>query len=195
MNQRIILTQPAGSVSIVCPSTSVLHWMGNGGRWGRCGRGWIDGQIERSIAAGHPPDSARRFVRAMAFGGCTTAEALAIIRDRDCGHRGTGIEIWNVSDVPADRWFRDAWRRLPAGGPISIDMVAARQIQAQRMAMAVEDWNRYARREDDQASLLRPTNGPATIELERPRLRHMLLAARTPEQIKAVWPEELPRIT
>jgi hypothetical protein len=131
----------------------------------------------------------------MAFGGCTTAEALAIIRDRDCSHRGTGIEIWDVLDLPKDRWFRDAWRRLPAGGPISIDMVAARQIQAQRMAMAVEVWNRYARRGDEEASLLRPTNGPATIELDRPKLRRMLLAARTPEQIKAVWPEELPRDT
>lgn len=194
MSKRIILTRRGGFVSIVCPSANCLRWMSAGGRWRGLRRGFLAAQIERSIAAGHEPDATRRFVNAMAFGGCTTAEALGIIRDRDCRHTGQGIELWDASDIPEDRWFRDAWRRSPNGGPIWIDMDAARQIQADRMAKAVASWNFRACQDDSTAALLRQTNGPAIIDLDRPRLRRLLLAAVTPMELKAIWPNELPKI-
>ena len=61
----------------------------------------------------------------MLFGGCTTAEAYGIIRDRDCSHLGTGCELWDASDLPTDRRYRNAWRRSHNGGPIYIDDRAA----------------------------------------------------------------------
>ena len=37
---------------------------------------------------------------AMQFGGCTDAEAYELMRDRFCAHLGSGIELWDVDDVP-----------------------------------------------------------------------------------------------
>ena len=66
------------------------------------------------------------FVMAMQFGGCTDAEAYEIMRDRFCAHLGSGIELWDTTDVPKDRWFREAWVRSHNGGPIDISLTKAR---------------------------------------------------------------------
>ena len=95
-------------------------------------------QIERQIAAGHDADAARRFVIAMQFGGCSTAEAYGIIRDRDCAHLGTGCELWDVKDIPTDRTYRDAWRRSHNGGPIWLDERLAQAIDERRAWQAYE---------------------------------------------------------
>ena len=192
MNHRIVLTRPGGYVSIVCPSMNAIRYMGSGGRWPGATRGWLDQQIERSLTAGMAEAAVRRHVHAMQFGGCTTAEALAIIRDRDCAHRGTGIELWPAQDVSADRWFRDAWRRAESGGPIWIDLPTARLIQLRKTEQAVGRHNKAAVEEDDRVSLAgRLTNGPAFVEFDRRRIRDRLLAASTLEQVRAVWPEGL----
>lgn len=130
----------------------------------------------------------------MMFGGLTTNEALGLIRDRDCAHRGTGIELWNVADVPSDRWFRDAWRRSHDGGPIWVDLDIARDIQRKRIKSAIEQWNKRAA-EDEEAAFFagRLTNGPAIIEFDRHRIRDSLWGAATPEAINRVWPDDLPR--
>jgi hypothetical protein len=138
MMKRIVYTRHDGGVSICCPSANVIRWMGTGGRWAGYPRGFVDIQIERQIAAGIHADAAARFARALAFGGCTEAEALAIVRDRDCAHKGTGIELWDVDDVPSDRTYRDAWRRSHNGGPIIIDEKAARAIDEIRAWRAYE---------------------------------------------------------
>jgi hypothetical protein len=77
----------------------------------------------------------------MLFGGCTDAEAYELMRDRFCAHRGTGIELWDVSDVPSDRWFRDAWVRSHNGGPIDISLAKAKIIQFRRITDAVDQEN------------------------------------------------------
>ena len=130
--KRIVYTRPGGAVSIVCPSARCIAWMASGGRWGNPTRGWLDEQLRRSVEAGHNERAAYRFIRAMQWGGCTTAEALAIIRDRDCAHLGTGIELWDVEDIPTDRTYRNAWRRSHNGGPIYIDELAAMKIDEAR---------------------------------------------------------------
>lgn len=138
---RIVYTRVDGGVSVCIPDPNCLRIMTGGGK-GEPVRGWCETQIERRIAEGRNPDGAARFVRAVAFGGLTTAEALAAIRDCDALHLGSGHELWTPDELP-DRWFRDAWRRSGNGGPIRIDLDAARPIQwrqlRQRAREATQD--------------------------------------------------------
>lgn len=168
--ERIIYTRYDGGVSIVAPSMNCMRWMSLGGRWADMPRGYVDSQIERQIAAGHNAHAAFRFAHAMAFGGCTDAEALEIIKDRDCGHLGTAFELVDYSEVPSDRWFRDAWRRSRNGGPIYVAMDVARKIQMKRMKSVANQ--RHA-------------------TLQENRWRERIRRAETPEQLKNIWPKGL----
>jgi hypothetical protein len=126
--------------------------------------------IDAEIAAGQPEWLAWRYIEALAFGGCTTAEAFEIIRDRDCVPFGTGFEIWDLDDIPGDRWFRDAWRRSRNGGPIYVDMAFARKIHMKRLQSVANQ--RHA-------------------TLQENRWRERIRRAETPEQLKNIWPKGL----
>lgn len=164
--ERIIYTRHDGGVSITQPSANCMRWMGLGGRWADRERGYLDTQIERQIAAGHDERAVVRFCRAMMFGGCTDAEALEIIRDRDCGHLGTAFELVDFADIPQDRWFRNAWRRSHNGGPIYIDMKKARAIQYRRIKSLTRN----------------------NILMKLPLWRGRIRRAQTPEQLKSIYP-------
>lgn len=170
MKQVIVYTRADGGVEICHPADECLSAMSCGGYWDDRPRGFLDEQIERQTEAGIHRRAAVQFARAMQFGGCTQAEALTIIRDRDCAHRGTAHELWRLADVPQDRWFRDAWRRSHNGGPIGIDMAAARKIQlanAVRAAQAVK------------------------ADLQLARWRDRMRKAETPEELRQIWPRGL----
>lgn len=183
MSKAIVYTRPDGGVSICHPVPSCLRDMSCGGHWPFARRGWLEQQIERNIAEGRDPDASRRFVHALAWGGCSTAEALAIIRDRDCGHLGTAHELWDREDIPADRWFRDAWRRSHNGGPIGIDLTAARNIQWRRIQEAAQD--AQAKLDADYRTAGR------RIEIDRPALISALERARDEDDVRRVWPSSL----
>ena len=185
--KRIVYTRPDGCVSVVCPSMNAIRWMGSGGRWPNATRGWLAQQIERQIAAGHDPDASRRHVVVMMFGGLTTAEALGLIRDRDCAHRGTGIELWDADAVPSDRWFRDAWRRSPAGGPIGVDLDAAKIVQQRKAVVAVDLHNAEQKRKPE----FWGHNGPQFIDIDYRWIKRQCEAARSIEELRQVWPLEL----
>lgn len=186
-SKRIVYTRPDSCVSIVCPSMNAIRWMGSGGRWPHATRGWLQQQVERQIAAGHDPDVSYRHVMAMMLGGLTTAEALALIRDRDCAHRGTGIELWDFYDVPSDRWFRDAWRRSPDGGPIRTDLHAAKIIQQRKVVVAVKQHNAMQKCSPE----FWGHNGPQIIEVDYRWIKRQCEAARSVEELRQVWPLEL----
>jgi hypothetical protein len=120
--------------------------------------------------------AAARFVEAMQFGGCSTPEAYAIMRDRFCAHLGTACELWDASEVPTDRWFRDAWRRSHNGGPILIDMEKARRIQFDRIKAAVRARNRA------RIQLGRNPRPPPWGEI-----RNAIRVARDEDELKRVW--------
>lgn len=172
--ERILYTRKDGGVSICVPSPSCVRWMSSGGRWDDRERGFIEAQIERSVQDGIPEWVADKFVRAMAFGGCTEAEAFALIRDRDC-HDGFAHEI--VTDLP-DRWFRDAWRRSHNGGPITIDIEEARKIQFHKIKRAVDREN--AARERD-------LYGEPSI-VDWGLIKSRIKKAGDEADIKKVWP-------
>jgi hypothetical protein len=182
MEKRIVFTRYDGGVSVCCPAQEVLRWMCVGGLWGGLPRGFVEAQTERQIAEGRRPDAVRRFIRAVLCGGCSTAEALAIIRDRDCGHRGTGFELWDVADIPADRWFRDAWHRSQNGGPIEVSLKKAKPIQFERIKTTLDLEN--ARRASDIALFDQP------IVLDWGRLRDQIQAADDVNSLRRIWPFE-----
>lgn len=133
MHKRIIYTRYDGGVSVCCPAKEIIRAMGCGGLWLNPTRGFIETQIARKIARGVIPDAAHRFCTALAFGGQPTSYALEIIRDADCGHLGVAHELVDLDELPADRAYRDAWRRSPNGGPIWIDEDKAQHIDEDRM--------------------------------------------------------------
>lgn len=183
MIKRIVYTRHDGGVTVCCPSATAIAWLGCGGFWGRCPRGFADVQIESMIARGVNPYAAQRYAKAMTVGGCTTAEALEIIRDRDCAHLGTGIELWGVDELPHDRWFRDAWRRSANGGPIDIELKLARPIQFKHIKFAVDAENK--RRASDFELFDKP------IEPDFGAIRESIKRARDDVELRSIWPQEL----
>jgi hypothetical protein len=180
MEKRIVFTRYDGGVSVCCPTQEVLRWMCVGGLWGGLPRGFVDDQIDLQIAAGHKPDAARRYAKAVTLGGCSTAEAYAIIRDRDCGHLGSGHELWDLEDIPADRWFRDAWHRSQNGGPIEVSLKKAKPIQFERIKTTLDLEN--ARRASDIAQFDHP------VVLDWGRLRDQIQAAYDVNSLRRIWP-------
>ena len=127
--------------------------------------------------------NAHRFVMSMQFGGCTDAEAYELMRDRFCAHHGTGIELWDVGDVPSDRWFRDAWVRSHNGGPIDISLPRARGIQFRRTKRAVDIENK--RRLEDIDHFDRPIQPDWSVICDAIR------RADDVGDLRRVWPREL----
>ncbi len=187
MNCRIVYNRPDGGVTVRCPAPQIIKWMASGG--------WFDpsqprtrtwqGEIEAQIEAGFDPDVTRKFIRALAFGGCTTAEALEIIRDRDVERGSTAIELWDVDELP-DRWFRNAWRRSHNGGPIVIDIEKARPLQAAHIVRAVTKANKRSH-----PLLERFRKPPQAVSPDWDRLYLRINKAHDEPSLRAVWPEEL----
>ena len=184
MPKRIVYTRPDGGVSVCAPSLTALRFMtGGGGRWDGYPRGFLDRQIaKQSEECGEW--AAVRFVRGMQFGGLSSAEAYALIRDRFCGYLGTGHELWNVADIPTDRWFRDAWIRGHNGGPIDVSLRKARVIQFRRITDAVDQEN--ARRRTDINLFDRP------IQPDWSEMRDAIRRADDVAELRHVWPGDLP---
>lgn len=181
---RIVYTRPDGGVTVGKPTQWCLDMLANGGFWAGKPRAWLDEQIERGIRAGRNERAVRRYLRAMQEGGCTTAEAYEIIRDRDFAHMGTGHELWQHADLP-DRWFRDAWRRSHNGGPIFIDLAAARRQQFKRIRWAADREN--ARRQQDLDLCCDP------IVLPLGEIRDRIHKAESADELRRIWPDALAR--
>jgi hypothetical protein len=176
--KRILFTRHDGGVSVCTPSANCIRWMATGGRWADQPRGYVDIQIERQIAAGHHPDAASRFARALAFGGLTEREALEVIRDRDCGHLGTAHDLIDPAELP-DRWFRNAWMRSHNGGPVSISVEKAKPIQWGRIRAAVAAETKAREESFDPLPKLRVDWGA---------LRSSIKRAADTDDLRRIWP-------
>lgn len=147
--RRILYTRHDGGVTVCTPSMTCIRFLMTGGRWERMPRGFIDEQVETQASLGIDRDVARRFSRGLAFGGLAYGEAFRLIGDRDCRPHGTALEIVTDDDLP-DQWFRNAWRRGHNGGPVCIELEAARGIQWQHIIAGIgrqreaiaSDWRR-----------------------------------------------------
>lgn len=142
MRKHIVYTRANGCVSICAPSSTAMSYMTmGGGRWDGFPIGFLDKQIAKQ-AEECGEYAAARFVKAMQFGGLTTAEAYGVMRDRFCTHLGTGCELWSIEDIPINRIYRNAWRRSHNGGPIYLDENEVIRIQEQ---LAWEKYNAFHR--------------------------------------------------
>jgi hypothetical protein len=102
-----------------------------------------------------------------------------------------------VADLPQDRTFRDAWVHN-GNGRCGVDMARARAIHMDRIRRVrdVELANldvsyMKAQERGDQAAMTQ-------IAAQKQALRDIpqtfdLNAARTPDELKALWPKDLPR--
>jgi len=105
---------------------------------------------------------------------------------------------WPIAeaDIPSDRNFRDAWVHA-GGGAVAVDMPKARAIHMERIRAA-----RDAKLAALDLPFLRAveagdTAKQAEIANVKQRLRDLpqsveLAGARSPEELKAIWPEVLP---
>jgi hypothetical protein len=149
-------------------------------------RGYIDEQIGRMSER-----AAHRFVTATAFGGHTTSEAFEILADADARPYGTAAEVVDPASLP-DRWFRNAWRRSPNGGPIRVDFRSAQILQADYIATAVTLYNEKQRRVDLLHALSGKVSGLAPIVLDTSAMRQRIREAQSLEQLRVVWPAARP---
>lgn len=206
MIERIVATRPDGGVNVVVPGQGCFVACTGAGLPGRRSRAWRRRQVANFMKpgldrrTGRPTpglarDLAERWVAAVAFGGLTAGDYFSLLGQKDAGAGARAIELLTLFDLPADRWFRNAWRRSPDGGAIFADLSAARGCHLQNLDELVRRWNAAELRRDDAARLAgRSTNGPALIDWppERRRLVAALAAAGDWQSIRAVWPAGLP---
>lgn len=205
---RIIWRDPHGGVVVTMPSPKMMRAFQNGGvgisppdapsmdtgdiiaAQGKTK--FYSTQMERWTARGVAPGVGQRYARALFAGGCTEAEAFAIIRDKDTyageGHiRGPAPAL--------DPFFRDAWQLV--GGAVVIDMTRARAVFARKVVKAKPRLAR-ALTEEIEVALIegRPADRleAAAEALNKINLRALgqrMLAAETPEALKALVPSLL----
>lgn len=138
---------------------------------------------------------ARKWANTICYGGLSEEEALELIAVNTSldivSHR-----IIEHSTLP-DRYFREAWE--DTGTTVQVNMPKARsvhldQVRKARDAALVELDLPFVR-----AVEAGDTNAQATIATKKQTLRDIPqtfdLTARTPEQLKAKWPPELPSRT
>lgn len=177
----IVSTRPDGGVSVTWPGPDFKFFTNGGGvqieNW--------DGQIAEMTGRGVREDVAVRWLRGLCFGGCTDAEAYELMRDRDTKPEWTGKELWDWSDVPSDRWYRNAWKRSPNGGPIYVDLARARPVQFEYVCDAVECENRRRAKDIDLFDM--------PIEVDFMAIRERIRCASDEIELRNIWPGELCR--
>lgn len=181
----IVSTLDNGAVEVLYPSPTVLRAATSGG--GLIQNGNVDAEIEKWKAAGLDTNIASRFIKALAFGGCTTAEILGLITDKDV--KGVSPEL--VGEVPFDRYFRNAWRRRKNGGPIWIDLEEARRMQARYIldakAIITKRYEADAMLGHNYAAM---RYGMAK-DFDPISFGRKINSVRSWQELKLVWPEEL----
>lgn len=180
--KRIVFNH-GGGVRVTTPTPEVMAILTCGGA-GRLAMGPRDWEIFKLVKDGLDEDVAARWVDALKRGGHTTATAYGLIRDKDVPRDATGVELWGA--VPSDRWFRDAWRRRPKGGPIFVDIEPARQIQFGHIVSA-----RHSGLQEAERSLYGGNRAAALKEMDMDFWRERVIAARSVPELRSIWPEEL----
>jgi hypothetical protein len=168
-----------------------LAWMGCGGYWNDRPRGFLNELVRRKtcpvLQKGNniTEEAAWKFVKAMQWGGLTTAEAWDVIRVHDCERWGYDVQVQRLDELP-DRWFRDAWTRKGSNsGVVRVDLEKAKPLQWRKLLHAVSQENK--RRELD-------LYAPAPIKLNKATYQNAIKHARDDEELRRIWEPSLPRL-
>lgn len=180
----ILYTAHSGGVMVFWPTPEGWRDMTYGGVWNNKPPGFIDAQIALLIDAGIPPANARRFCRAIAFGGNTTAEAYLAWAERQCPRKGTAPELVTQADLPP-RAYRACWARSPNGGPVGVDLRPAQSLHWIRLRYAADEEDKRRSRDlwDKLGAVTIDTNG----------IRTAIRNARDEHELFKVWPDDIPR--
>ena len=107
MTKRIVHKRPDGGISISCPSQKLLAVMTG------AGYGWsqerVDYEVGKFVASGKSDGIIRPYMVAIASGGKTELEAIELIRAKDDKPDCLGCVVIEDTDLPTDRYFRNAW--------------------------------------------------------------------------------------
>lgn len=172
-----------GGVSVHCPTAGAFFWAQRGGLWDGRPRGFLDEQVRRQVESGIPEHAARAWVDALQFGGKTEAEVWGIIRERTHNPSGFAHELMEFTDLP-DRWFRNAWARSHNGGPVYVSLEKARPVQWGRIRAAAQ--TEKQRRNLDLDAWRKP------LRIVWHSIERAIRNARDADELRRVWPENLP---
>lgn len=136
-----------------------------------------------------------RYVAHLMSSGMTEAGAIAAIRAKDVPPDAADPVECDQDDIPADRTFRDAWRR-DGTHPVRIDMPAARAIHRQRLEQRAAERGRQLREDylaaDEDGDTTRVAQLKGRIRGMRQRIAALNLDdAQTPEDLAAITDEEI----
>ena len=184
MPRCIVSTMLDGGVALTSPSKEIMDIFTRGGApegyWSRID--W-DAQIASMVRRGIHEIVAVKWVQHLRSGGLTDAEAYELIRDKDTLPGWTAGELWDRSEVPADWWFRDAWKRSHNGGPIYVDLNIARCIQFREIQTAVHVENERRKKDFDLWQ--------SQFECDMAAVREMIKRKNDLLELRRVWPEGL----
>jgi hypothetical protein len=156
----------------------------------------VDRAIDNMVRSGFDADFAAKWTRAQISGGETDATALGMVALKTFPSQ-FDVVATEQENIPADRFFRDAWRRDPGGDKLYVDIDAARIIFSRRLIGAK---GAAAKRLTDELDVLLLTGRTdqaleaqheALIGLNLRALGAKVMAAASPEELKALWPTEL----
>ncbi len=128
----------------------------------------------------------------------TPAKGLAAVRAESIPSDATDVQTIDVSNLPA-RTFRNAWRQ--SGGVVSVDMPAARDLHAGRIASAhaaeiarlkIKERKERLKGKTTQAN----AHAATVIALEALNLNTLATQignAPNPTALSAIWPANVPR--
>lgn len=191
MDKRIVYTRADGGCSVVTPAPhgrrfvkdSLLIDAATGEPTFRAGQtiphNITDLQISQGILMGVIEDDGAFLARLV-----TTLSADA-----------KGVRVVDVSAIPIDRTFRNAWRNNAAGKP-EVDMPAARELWRDKMRRARGPKLAALDVEYQRADEAADAGKKAEVVKRKQLLRDVtddprIEAAKTPDDLKAVWPAEL----
>ncbi len=119
------------------------------------------------------------------LGPLTNAEYQAHVWDRSVPDNAINPQYVKDTDIPDSRYFREAW--LQNGNTVNVDMDKARDVHMDKI--------RAARNQELKALDIETMKGE-DVQKEKQVLRDLpnnfdLTVAKTPEELKDLWPDEL----
>lgn len=156
----------------------------------------VDRAIDNMVRSGYDPDFAAKWTQAQISGGETDATALGMVALKTFPSQ-FDVVATEQENIPADRFFRDAWRRDPGSDRLYVDPDASKVIFSRRL---IEAKGMSVKKLTDELDVLLLTGKTdqaleaqheALISLNLRALGAKVMAAASPEELKALWPAEL----
>lgn len=155
--------------------------------------GLVDGQgnpVMRTV------ETARRkmLVKDAVYRDETDAEMMARLKADNVPADAAETEEVDPATLPGDRAFREAWAKI--NGRVDVDMPKARTIHMDRIRKARDAKLQSLDGEEMAAQSSGDTSRLTQVRAQKQALRDLpqtlnLDAAWTPEELKAIWPEDI----